>query len=536
MTPFGAWADSLWFDAQNAPRPVARQAVQRLSAARDDGLLPSDYAAETLAQLVRNAGTRPLQAAEVPAADGQLTRQVEHYLHDLHAGRVNPRTLGARYSSADGAVPFDASAVLRDALQAQNLDQAWRAATPRTPMYDDLHAALRRYLRLERGSLWKRSAGADGQVVTDAEGSASMPVAPQRKANKKHPAAQTTAGSSLAEQRLVALGDLSAADLEGSSASGKKAFQAGVRSFQQRHGLAATGVLDAATRAQLEVPPSSRAEQIALTMERMRWTPVLKGRRSIVVNVPEFYLRAYDNASGQAEEKLGMRVIVGKSLDTRTPLFDEDMRYIEFSPYWNVPPSIERKELVPHLRRDPGYLKRGGFEIVTAGGGVTTSASAGVLNAVLAGKARIRQRPGPKNALGDVKFVFPNNSNIYLHHTSSPGLFSRTRRDLSHGCIRVEEPVQLAEFVLQDDPAWTEERIRKAMDRGQPTTARLKEPLPVVITYNTAVVRDGKVYFLGDLYGQDRVLAQALSHQGTAGKAPKSAKALQKNDSPRKGR
>jgi murein L,D-transpeptidase YcbB/YkuD len=186
------------------------------------------------------------------------------------------------------------------------------------------------------------------------------------------------------------------------------------------------------------------------------------------------------------------------------------MRFIEFSPYWNIPPSIARSETVPHLRADPDYLARLGMEFVTPTGQVITHMTPQYLDAVLSGGWRIRQRPGPKNALGDIKFIFPNNDNIYLHHTPSPGLFERERRDFSHGCIRVQDPVALAQFVLQDDPNWSEARIREAMTSGQSKTLRLQQPPTVLLAYSTVVVKDGQVFFYPDLYGHDALLAKAL--------------------------
>jgi murein L,D-transpeptidase YcbB/YkuD len=207
-------------------------------------------------------------------------------------------------------------------------------------------------------------------------------------------------------------------------------------------------------------------------------------------------------------------------MDTRTPLFLEEMRFIEFSPYWNVPPSIARAETVPRLRRDPGYFMQQGFEFVARDGRVSTTLSASQLDAVLAGQARIRQRPGPQNALGDIKFVFPNRDNIYLHHTPSVQLFGRPRRDFSHGCIRVEQPVALAKFVLRNMPEWTEERIRHAMDRGESATLRLAEPLPVLIAYGTSLVKDGRIHFFEDIYGQDRLLDAALQRRTQSRRPP----------------
>lgn len=293
---------------------------------------------------------------------------------------------------------------------------------------------------------------------------------------------------------------------------------AGVRAFQARHGLVADGVIGRETLARLEVSPAQRVRQIVLGLERLRWTPRLRGTRAIVVNVPEFMLRGYALENGAAELRLQMRVIVGKALNTRTPLIAEDMRFIEFSPYWNVPPSIAQAELVPRLRRSPDYFARQGFEFVDGEGRPHTALTPDSLDAVMRGRMRIRQRPGPTNALGDIKFVFPNDDNIYLHHTPSTGLFARPRRDFSHGCIRVEAPVALADFVLQGMPGWDESRIREAMERGSSNTLRLREPLRVVIAYNTVMAApDGRVMFFPDIYGHDAALDEALRRRPRPG-------------------
>jgi len=286
-----------------------------------------------------------------------------------------------------------------------------------------------------------------------------------------------------------------------------------VRSFQRRHGLADDGVIGRATLAQLQVGPAARVRQIELAMERLRWTPLTRAPRMIVVNIPEFVLRAYEVQGGHVGLRHEMKVIVGKALATRTPLFDEDMRFIEFSPYWNVPHSIARAETVPRLRREPAWFVEQGFEFVAADGAVFTSLSVDRLDAVVAGRLRIRQRPGPLNALGDIKFVFPNNHHIFLHHTPAAQLFERERRDFSHGCIRIEQPVALARFVLQGMPEWTEERIRLAMSQGESTTLRLAEPVPVLIAYGTSLVKQGRIHFFQDIYGHDRLLDAALRQQ-----------------------
>lgn len=477
----------LWFNG-NRPMPAAQQAVAALADAGADALEPQDYGADRLKQAVAQAATGPgLPPEAVDQLDAQLTAAMTQYLSDLHNGRIDPRTVHASFPTPEGQA-FNADTYLRDAVAANRLPQAVHDAAPQFPLYGTLRDALVRYRALAAQPQWNTP----------------LPALP----GGKLASGQSYAGLPALAQRLEALGDLPAGTAVPPRYSG--ALVEAVKAFQGRHGIEADGVIGATTFAQLNTTPAARVRQITLTMERARWTPLSNASRMIVVNIPEFKLRAYEIHDGKLDIRLEMKVIVGKALDTRTPLFMEDMRYIEFSPYWNVPPSIAKGEVIPKLRNDPGYFNREGFEFVSGGKAVTALTEAN-LDAVLAGQMRIRQRPGPKNALGDIKFVFPNNQNIYLHHTATPQLFKRDRRDLSHGCIRVEEPVQLAKFVLQDMPEWTEDRIRNAMEKGRSNTVALQQPLPVVLAYGTAIARaDGRIYFLPDIYGQDKLLDQAL--------------------------
>ena len=306
------------------------------------------------------------------------------------------------------------------------------------------------------------------------------------------------AGLSLLTRRLVALGDLP----PGTPVPQRyeDPVVAGVTAFQHRHGLEPDGIIGKETFAQLEVSPAVRVRQIELNIERLKQLPYAS--RLLLVNIPEFVLRAYD----QGKQMFYMKIIVGKALKTRTPMFTEEMRFIEFSPYWNVPPSIAREETIPKLRKDPGYFDDQGFEFYSRQGGIDTALTDENLEAVLQGKLRIRQRPGPKNALGGIKFVFPNNDNIYMHHTPATRLFKKARRDFSHGCIRVEAPLTLALFVLEYESGWDAQRIDVAMATGKSATLRLQTPLPVVIAYLTALPGDdGRIRFFPDLYGLDKL-------------------------------
>jgi L,D-transpeptidase YcbB len=471
----------LWLQ-DGRPNADAMQAIALLQAAGADGLDPANYQAGPLADAAAQSG--PLSPAEQRTFAAGLTAAMRRFLSDLHSGRVQPRDIHIAFKLP--AKPFDPNAYLKAAVTGHTLAASVRAAAPQLPLYAALREALARYREL-----------ADHPA---AQGALPKPAGGKLEPGKPYPALAPLA------QRLVALGDLAADAQVGAAYSG--ALVDGVKAFQLRHGLDADGVLGKATLAQLNLPLAARVRQIELTLERLRWTPLLLAERMIVVNVPEFVLRAYELKDGGL--RLSMNVIVGKALNTRTPLFVEEMRTIEFSPYWNIPPSIAKAEIVPKLRREPGYFEAQGLEFVGADGRAITALSEASLDAVVQGKLRIRQRPGEKNALGDIKFIFPNNDNIYLHHTPAVELFGRQRRDFSHGCIRVEDPVALARFVLQNQPEWTEERIRAAMDGGKSTTLRLAQPLPVVIAYATVIVKNKQVYFFDDIYGNDKLLDAAM--------------------------
>jgi L,D-transpeptidase YcbB len=259
-----------------------------------------------------------------------------------------------------------------------------------------------------------------------------------------------------------------------------------VKRFQARHGLEPDGIIGKATFNELNTPLSFRVRQLELTLERWREIPTTFTCSPLVVNIPEFKLRALDKDFRTA---LTMNVVVGKAWGHQTPVFSAEMRYLVFRPYWDVPPDIVRKELMPRLDEDPDYFARNHFEFVPAPNG----------------GMRVRQLPGPNNALGGVKFIFLNPYDVYLHGTPAMDLFAKSRRDFSHGCIRVEKPEELALWVLRDRAEWTRDRIRTAMSADRPLRIDLKSPVPVLIVYGTAVVsEDGIAHFYRDIYGLDK--------------------------------
>lgn len=505
--PLAALAQSPWFD-QGRPTAWAHEGVAVLAGAASHGLDVADYGLAPLRQALEAAARAPVPPARAAELAQALEAALQRYLGHLHAGRIDPLQVHQRMK-APARPALDAAAVLREAVAAGRLQAAVDAVVPRLPIYENLRLALATYRDLAPHPAWGQPLPALPPPLRRGDAAALQP-------------GQPWGGLDALAQRLHALGDLATPPAPRPDAVSPALYDgavvAAVQAFQRRHGLRDDGVIGRATWRALQVSPQARARQIELTLERMRWTPLQQGPRMVVINVPEFVLRAYEVDGARVAVRRTMKVIVGRDGRNRTPLFGEDMRRIEFSPYWNVPPRIARNELVPQLRRSPGVFGAQGYEFVTAGGQVVDNLRGDLLDAVLAGQARIRQRPGPKNALGDIKFVFPNQDAIYLHHTPAVGLFAPERRDFSHGCIRVEDPVGLASFVLARQPGWTEEKIRTAMAGARNQMLTLDEPVPVLITYATALVLQGRVHFFDDVYGYDALLDRALSAASRARK------------------
>jgi len=461
---------------------MATQALQLLRAAPEHGLDARRYQVEQLTQ--RLAGPDGQSAAFMHDLNGAMVQ----YLCDLHSGR-------AAWASRVAAAPdtgFDPRQRLATVHDAQGLAQAIDGAVPAIPLYGRVKATLAQYRALSKmAPAW--------------------PALPPVARGGIH-AGEPYAGASALAERLRLLGDLDAGSSPVSDGIYTPELAGAVRRFQSRHGLDDDGVLGAATVTALSVPLTHRIAQLALTLERLRWLPPPPAHgRVVAVNVPTYRLWAFDARDNFANPALEMRVIVGARGRTPTPLFIGAMRYLEFAPYWNVPASIQKNEIVPKLTRNPAYLQQNDMELVGPDGRVLQAGAGAALSQLRAGSARVRQRPGPRNVLGDVKFALPNPMNIYLHSTSARELFKRTHRDLSHGCIRVEQPAELAQFVLADPQQWSAQQVAAAMSGGKNRTVTLPAPVPVVLFYATALVdREGRALFAPDIYGRDDALIAAL--------------------------
>jgi murein L,D-transpeptidase YcbB/YkuD len=410
------------------------------------------------------------------------------YISDLHVGRVNPKhfKFGIDVEQKKYDLP---QFMAQKLLVASDVAQVLNEVEPPYYGYQRTEAALQAYLAL---------AAQDHSV-------------PLPEVQKTVAPGDTYAGFDGLAQRLHLLGDLPQGAIVNPGIYDGALVDA-VKRFQTRHGLGADGRLGKETLRQLNTPLSFRVQQLEDALERWRWLPADFSPLPVGVNIPEFVLRVF---SSDHRIAMRMNVVVGKAVRHETPVFAKDMKYIVFRPYWNVPLSITRAEIIPALQKDGSYLARKNFEVTDQNGRIVTSGavSPDVLAQLRSGKLLVRQRPGPANSLGLVKFMFPNEHNVYLHSTPAPQLFSQSRRDFSHGCIRVEKPVELAAWLLQDQPKWTLDAVRAAMQSGPDNQqVNLTRPVPVVIIYLTAVVEeDGEVYFFDDIYGHDRSLNAVLA-------------------------
>jgi murein L,D-transpeptidase YcbB/YkuD len=457
----------LWLRSDK-PTSQAGEILHALSEADRRGLSPADYdAARLREEAARFNSNTPPAAADAAAFDTALTVSVLRYISDAHFGRVPPRAVG--FALEMEARPFDPVAFVSQLSSAEAPAQLLATLDPPFALFGHLMVAL---------AHWR-----DLAARTDFPQVPNLP--------KLHPG-ESHAGVRSVREFLRATGDLP------NTARAPKNVRVydpdlvkAVKRFQEHHGLGADGVIGEATLSQLQISPAGRVEQIELALERLRWLPPPEEGAFVVVNLPEFQLRGYYR--GNTSPAVQMRAVVGSAtLRHETPVLHATMQYLVFRPYWDVPPSIAQKEILPDSARDPAYFSRHHFEFH---------------------HGRIRQRPGDDNALGLLKFVFPNPFHVYMHDTPTKRLFAKSRRDFSHGCIRVSDAAALAEFVLRGQGKWDREAIDAAMKSGRNNRhVYLDRPVGVYLLYSTVVVdEDGTTHFFEDIYGHDARLGAVLA-------------------------
>lgn len=449
-----------WIGAAG-PTSDADAVVALPRGAWEDGLDPTDYQAEKWAGLIVSARQGRLTRSKLAELDVGLTAALFTFLHHLRDGRVAPNRVHEGWNPFPRDERRVAEAIQR-AVSTRTLTRIRASFRPPYPGYERLRGALHHYKAMARSGGWP-ALNIEGTLRAGDEGAAVLEL--RRRL-------------AFFDSTLVASRD---------SATFDAPLEAAVRQMQAGFGLEPDGVVGRQTLAALNVPVDLRMEQIRLSLERWRWLPERRPERLVLVNTAGGRLEALRGE----DVPLQMKVIVG-ALSTPTPLFHTRIEAVVLAPYWYVPPSIARAEVLPRASRDGGYLSRNGFERLSGG--------------------RLRQRPGPSNPLGGLKFVVPNPYGIGLHDTSAPHLFGRSTCTFSHGCIRLEKPIELALYTLDGDATWTRDAILSTIARWKETRVDLKDQIQLIVGYWSAWVEaDGSVNFRPDPYGYDARLTRALA-------------------------
>lgn len=482
-----------WF-AGPRPLPRVRALLEELRAAREEGLDPDDYHLAALDSLLRvGAGGDDDDLRRRVDAELLLTDAFLVYASHLLQGRVNPESMEPEWVANRREAEF--ADVLAEALGGGGISRTLASLRPADPEYGALKDALARLRRVAARGGWPDVA--DGPILRPGDRDPRVP---------------------LLRRRLEASGDfdpVSGIGEEGGEAVEENlygpALEPAVRRFQDRHGLEPDGVVGSGTLSALNVPVEERIRQIETNLERWRWLPEDLGSRHIRVNIAGFDVQVREGG----EIALRMRAIVGRAY-RQTPVFTGRMTYLVLSPYWHIPPGIAINDKLPLVEEDPGYLSRERITLLDVATNQPVDPAAvewsDVTRQNFNRRFRLRQDPGPRNALGRVKFMFPNHHNVYLHDTPGRELFARAERSFSSGCIRVEKPLELAEYLLGGDPSWTPERMTRVIERGVETSVVLPEAVPVHMLYWTAWVEpDGTLQLRRDLYDRDGRVRAALT-------------------------
>lgn len=473
------------------PMRLADSLLAVLRDAHEEGLRPTDYHVPLIDSMLRHfraqsAVGEPLDSGRL--ADFELLCTDAFLLYGSHVrtGRVDPVQLTPSWN-LDRA-ELDLTQSLESALATPSLRATLESVRPPQSEYAALRQALGRY-----------------RALADQGGWPSLPDGPKLELGVRNERVP------LLRRRLQATNDLPKQSPITDSLLFDERLEQAVSEFQERHGLDADGVVGPATRSALNVPVEARIDQIRVNLERWRWLPQDLGNPHVLVNIAGFWLRVVEDGT----DVLQMRVIAGQPY-RQTPVFSDEISYLVFNPYWHVPHSIAVRDKLPDFRRDPSLVSKGGYEVLRGWGADArpidpASIDWGALSASNF-PYRLRQRPGPQNALGQVKFMFPNHHNVYLHDTPSRALFDRAERNFSSGCIRVEHPVDLAAYLLRENDGWTRERVQSATGKNTEQTISLNRKVPVHLLYWTAWVdEENTLHFRNDVYDRDDGVLSALT-------------------------
>jgi L,D-transpeptidase YcbB len=475
------------WDLDQDPLNASSRMLKVLHGASSQGFRPDDYHLKEIDTLLAEFNAPSENEAEnirrLTDLDLLLTDAFLLYVADLSQGKVDPEKIDVHWH-IKRTQGNDFGAILENALAAGDIDRALRELMPSDPHYAGLIRALASYRAIAQRGGWPQVPV--GKTIKKGDHDARVPII---------------------RERLMIEGDLGTTTSD-EAAPFDDVLEAAVMRFQSRHGLEVDGHVGAMTLAAMNVPVEERISQIEASMERWRWLPRDFGDRYIFINVPGYQLEVYDN--GQAV--MSMAIIVGRYAWS-TPIFESEMTYIILNPYWKVPPDIAVSDLIPRIRRDPGYLDREEIKIFGRNGGMINPRAI-PWTAISKGNFPylFRQEPGPRNALGRIAFMLPNPFDVYLHDTPERQLFERAAREFSHGCIRVEKPLDLAGYLLRDDPEWTRDKILAAVDEGKMQQVILPASMETYVLYFTAWTdRDGTVEFRQDIYRRDGAVTAALA-------------------------
>jgi murein L,D-transpeptidase YcbB/YkuD len=468
--------------ADDGPTERAAIALRFLQSAAEEGLRPEDYAVEEIIRLW------PLRsAADLALLDTLLTYNLLLYAHDVSYGQLESRSANPKIFNDTGRQDFDPTAAMRSIIAAPDLAVHLASLPPVHRHYRALKTALQKYRTLAAAGGWQSVPS--GATLHPGELDPRVPAI---------------------RIRLHITGDLETIDH--SDTLYDNSLKQAVITFQKRYGLEPDGVIGNQTIAAMNIPAKRLVSQIIVNMTRWRWQAHDLGEKYVLVNIAGYNLKVVE----KDEVVLEMPVIVGE-LENQTPIFSDLIQYIDFNPYWVITRSIASKEELPRLRQNPRYLVDRNVRLFSSWDPDaveldSTRVNWNAISPEQMARYKLRQEPGPLNALGRMKFVFPNRFAIYMHDTPKRDLFSQSARNFSHGCIRVSDPVSLAAYALAGEKRdWTVERIKAPIDSGRRKVVNLPAPLTVHLTYQTTWVdKEGSIHFNRDIYGRDTELSLAL--------------------------